>query len=260
MVVIAVILTKDTLFPLLMYSQPFHYNEYITVYPVKMKYVLEFQLYSQAITVRKDSRFPDKQIIKMSYLEFIIYSSIHPELGTNYEFPDLKKYYFYTLNLLNMVCPEHEIRYNTCTGTIYINNFEVTSEVFDDLRRIIILQNDIDFDIDEFLNYDTEKRLKKAQEDLNKNKDKASMEDYIDSLSIALHLSEEEIMNMTIRKFWRFVKRFNLHENYTILKTGECSGMVKFKEPIKHWMVSIDEEDKYSSLKADEQALKSKIG
>ena len=36
--------------------------------------------------------------------------------------------------------------------------------------------------------------------------------------------------------------------------------MVSFKEPIKYWMISLDEDDKYKDLKADEEALKSKIG
>ena len=127
-------------------------------------------------------------------------------------------------------------------------------------RHIIIIQNDIDFDIDEFLNYDTEQRLLKAKKDLNKNDDKASIEDYIDSLVIAMNTTEERIMNMTIRKFWRYIKRYQLHESYTIAKTGECSGMVSFKEPIKHWMVSLEEDDKYKELKTDENELRGKIG
>ena len=141
-----------------------------------------------------------------------------------------------------------------------INDEVITSQIFDDLRRIIIIQNDIDFDIDEFLNYDTEQRLLKAKKDLNKNDDKASIEDYIDSLVIAMNTTEERIMSMTIRKFWRYIKRYQLHESYTIAKTGECSGMVSFKEPIKHWMVSLEEDDKYKELKTDENELRSKIG
>ena len=141
-----------------------------------------------------------------------------------------------------------------------VNDEVITSQIFDDLRRIIIIQNDIDFDIDEFLNYDTEQRLLKAKKDLNKNDDKASIEDYIDSLVIAMNTTEERIMSMTIRKFWRYIKRYQLHESYTIAKTGECSGMVSFKEPIKHWMVSLEEDDKYKDLKTDENELRSKIG
>lgn len=115
----------------------------------------------------------------------------------------------------------------------------------------------IDFDIDEFLNYDTEQKLLKS--DNNHNKDKINIEDYIDSLVIAMHTTEEHIKNMTVRKFWRYIKRYQLYEGYTIAKTGECSGMVSFKEPIKYWMVSLEEDDKYKYLKMDENELKSKI-
>ena len=133
--------------------------------------------------------------------------------------------------------------------------------MFDDLRRIIIIQNDIDFDIDEFLNYDTEQRLLKAQKDSSKNtKDNTpNIEDYIDSLAIVMKMTEKEILNMTIRKFWRYIKRYQLYESYNILKTGECSGMVSFKEPIEYWMSGIESGDKYSSYKSEEQIIKNKI-
>lgn len=152
------------------------------------------------------------------------------------------------------------MKLNQQTNQIIINGEIITPQIFDDLRRIIIIQNDIEFDIDEFLNYDTEQRLLKAQQHIDRDNNKANIEDYIDSLVIAMHTTEDRIMNMTIRKFWRYIKRYNLHENYTIMRTGECSGMVSFKEPIEHWMVSIDENDKYKNLKADENELKRKIG
>ena len=74
-----------------------------------------------------------------------------------------------------------------------------------------------------------------------------------------MNITEDKIMEMTIRKFWRYIKRYQLHENYTIAKTGECSGMVKYKEPIKHWIISLEENDKYEHLKTDEAELKGKI-
>ena len=93
----------------------------------------------------------------------------------------------------------------------------------------------------------------------NSNKDHANIEDYVDSLVIAMNTTENDIMNMTIRKFWRYIKRYQLHEGYTIAKTGECSGMVSFKEPIRHWMISLDQEGRYEEWKADENSLKGKI-
>ena len=253
-------ISKDMLLPNLIYNKPVKYTDKIVLYPVTMNDVISFQLLSQSITVRKNSVFHDKKIIKMTYLDFLLYCLNNVELEQEYNIPELSHYYIYAIQLLQLCCKDADIKINQQTGQIMVNDEIITSQIFDDLRRIIIIQNDIDFDIDEFLNYDTEQRLLKAQKDLDKDKDKANIEDYIDSLVIAMHTTEDRIMEMTIRKFWRYIKRYNLHENYTIMRTGECSGMVSFKEPIKHWMVSLEEDDKYKDLKTDENELRSKIG
>lgn len=251
-------ITKQSLLPYTMYNKPVKYDDYITVYPVTMKDIITFQFLESSITLRKNSIFRDKRIIKMSYLDFLIQSFGNTELEIQYDISGLSQYYYYAIQLLQLCC-KTEIKLVEKTGQFKINNEIVTPKIFDDLRRVIIIQNDIDFDIDEFLNYDTEQRLLRAQNDLNKNENKVSIEDYIDSLIIAMHVTEEYVMNMTIRKFWRYIKRYNLHETYTIAKTGECSGFVKFNEPIKHWMRSLEEDDKYKNLKVDENELRGKI-
>lgn len=258
-VVILVEFNKDTLLPFLIYNSPFKYSENIILYPVTMKDIITFQMLTPSIIIRKDSMFHDKKIIKMTYLDFLFYCLGNEELEKKYQISGLSQYFLYVIQLLKICCIDSNIEI-TQSGQLCINGEIITPKIFDDLRRIIIIQNDIDFDIDEFLNYDTEQRLLKAEHDMIKKQDKANIEDYIDSLVIAMNTTEQYIMNMTIRKFWRYIKRYQLHENYTISKTGECSGLVSFKEPIKHWMVSLDEEDKYKHLKTDEEELKSKIG
>ena len=164
----------------------------------------------------------------MSYWDFLIYCFQNDELEAEYQINGLSQYLLYAIQLLKLCCANANIEILQ-TGQVFINGEAITPQIFDDLRRIIIIQ-------------------------------KANIEDYIDSLIIAMNTTEERIKNMTIRKFWRYIKRFQLHESYTIAKTGECSGMVSFKEPIKHWMISLEEEDKYRHLKADENELKGKIG
>lgn len=252
-------INKDLLFPYVIYNQPFKYDDSITLHPVVMKDILTFQTLSQSIIIRKNSTFHEKQIIKMSYLEFLIYCFGNDNIEEKYKISGLSQYYILAMYLLKLCCPDAEITINEQNGYYIINNEIITPQIFDDLRRIIIIQNDIDFDIDEFLNYDTEQRLLKAQKDLNKDEIRATIEDYIDSLVVAMNTTKEYIKSMTIRKFWRYIKRYQLHERYTITKTGECSGMVSFKDPIKHWMVSLEEEDKYKDLKANENSLKGKI-
>ena len=92
-----------------------------------------------------------------------------------------------------------------------------------------------------------------------KNGESADLEDYIDSLVIALKFTGEQVKELTVRKFWRYVKRINLHEEYEAYRLGQMSGLVTFKEPLKHWMAGIDETDKYDSVITDEGELRSKI-
>ena len=254
-------ISKDTLFPYLIYNKEIKYNEHITLYPIKMKDIITFQQYQMALTLRKDAIFQDKQIIKMGYLEFIKYACRNDELAQKYNMPLLPFYYDFIIGVLQLTCGEDvEIKYNTSTLDFSINDFLVTDEVFDDLRKIIIIQNDIDFDIDEFMNIDTVKALEKAREfEAKKNKEKADIEDYIDSIIIGLKVTEDYVSNLTIRKFWRYIKRINKHEEYEACRSGQMSGMVTFKEPIQHWMTSIEVTDKYENLKTDEEELRSKI-
>ena len=254
-------INKDTLFPYLIYNKEIKYNEHITLYPIKMKDIITFQQYQMALTLRKDAIFQDKQIIKMGYLEFIKYACRNDELAQKYNMPLLPFYYDFIIGILQLTCGEDvEIKYNTSTLDFSINDFLITDEVFDDLRKIIIIQNDIDFDIDEFMNIDTVKALEKAREfEAKKNKEKADIEDYIDSIIIGLKVTEEYVSNLTIRKFWRYIKRINKHEEYEACRSGQMSGMVTFKEPIQHWMTSIEVTDKYENLKTDEEELRSKI-
>lgn len=252
-------INKQILLPNLIYSEPIVYSENITLYPVTMKDVLTFQLLSQSITVRKNSTFREKKLIKMSYMDLLIYCFRKEDIEIKYKISGLASFYIFAMQLLMLCCKNANITISETDGYFIINNELVTPKIFDDLRRIIILQNGIDFDIDEFLNYETEQRLLQAEKDLNKNKDQSNLEDYIDSVAVALNTTEEKIKNMAIRKFWRYFKRYRLHEQYTFLKTGECSGFVKFKEPIKDWVISLDVNDKYGHLKANESELRNKL-
>lgn len=253
------VISKETLYPYLLYNKPIPYDENIILYPITMEHYILFNALVESLTIRKNSIFRSKKIVKMSYLDFLIFSFSNEELENEYNIPNLSKYYIYAVQLLQMCCKNSDVKINQGSLDIYINSEKITPKIFDDIRKIIFIQNDVDYD-DKFLNRETEELLNRAQEKMNRNVDKAEIEDYIDSLIVALNIDENRVMNMTIRKFWRYVNRLQLHENYTICKTGECSGLVKFKEPIRYWMLSIEKSDKYSNLKASEDSVRSKIG
>lgn len=254
-------ITKETLREHLLYDSPVRYTDNITIHPAKMKDIISFNKFYPSITVRKDSIFNDKSIIKMEYLEFLKFSFSNDEFALKYKNPTLPSLFMDVLSLLNIVCVNQEVKVKTDTLKISINNEILTDETFDDLRRIILIQNDIDFDIDEYMNLETLQALEKAADfEREKNGESASLEDYIDSLAISLCVPVDYIKELSIRKFWRYMKRINRNIDYKILKTAEYSGMVKFKSEIPHWTSAIEIEDKYKNLKADENALREKMG
>lgn len=253
-------INENIIYSNLIFNSPVKYSENITIYPVRMENIFDFQQFVQSITVRKDSIFSLKQILKMSYLDFLFYCSNNQELAQEYSLELLPYWYVYAWHLLKLVCIDQEILISETEGAFQINGELITPEKFDDIRKIIIIQNKVNFNIDEFMNYDTEKRLKEAQNIISKqNKEKATIEDYIDSLVISLKLTDEDIKQLTIRKFWRYIDRINMHDDYTIQKTGEMSGMVTFKEPIKHWMNSIQKVNEFENAKMNEEEIRSKV-
>lgn len=259
---IIVEISSQTFYDCLLFNKEIKYNDSITLYPIKMKNILIFQQCQTAFTLRKDSIFRKKEIIKMQYLDFIKYACRNYSLSQQYNLPFLPMYYDYTLQLLKIACGEEsKIIYDQNNLDFTINGIYITNDMFDELRKIILIQNDIDFDVDEFMNIDTLRSLEKAKEfEAKKNKEIADIEDYIDSLVVALKVTENYVSNLTIRKFWRYIKRINKHEEYQSCRSAQMSGMVTFKEPIQHWMTSIEITDKYRNLKTEEEDLRSKIG
>lgn len=250
-------ITKEALYPYLIYNMPIPYTKDLILHPIKMKDILDFNLTKSSILVRKNSTFPVKSIIKMSYLDFLFYCFNNTEFAIKYEMPMLTQYYLYAFRLMQLVFKDQDVIGNSITGGFTINNVEITGDQFDDIRRIIIIQNGIDFDIDEFIHYDTEKKLTSAQDTIEK--ESATIEDYIDSLCLEMHLSEHEIAEMSVRKFWRYIKRIKKRETFTIMKTAECGGMVTFKDPVEYWMTELDVNDKFENVKTDSQTIKQMV-
>lgn len=260
--VVAVEINHQALYPSLIFDKEIRYNDQITLYPVKVKNIIQFQECQQAITLRKDAIFHEKELIRMPYFSFIKHAYRDFELAQKYGILFLPIYYDFILRLLQIVCGDDStITYDENSLDVFLNGQLITDEIFDDLREIIIIQNEIDFDMNEFMNIDTVKALEHAREfEAKKNGDKVDIEDYIDSLVIALNVTDEYVSSLSIRKFWRYIKRVNKYDEYRSLHSAEMTGMVTFKEPLHHWMTSINIQDKYKELKADETKVRGIAG
>ena len=132
----------------------------------------------------------------------------------------------------------------------YMANDLFTIHTFDDndfeeIKKIICYLNDIDDTI-----YDSkwEAELKKTSDimaKLNRQNNPPEFEDLVDAVAFSLHKLPCEIMNMTVRRFDRYLDLEIEKENYRICKQAELSG-TEFKTPLKHWLRAYKPKGRYS--------------
>jgi len=222
----------------------------LSIHPVLVSEYFEFFNAINCLTIEKD-KIPDVKIISMSYLDFLfdkikndkqdgeIYSSMLVEI----------------VRLCLKVEPEN-FKYINNNGkiTLIINNVEINKKEFDLLKRIICYQNTPDYD-DSYINPELKEALDEADRLKNDSRitGSCSLERQIVCIMASTSYKKEDIMNMPIRKFILLLQIIDSKLHYEIYKTGECSGMVSFKQPITHWMYyknnKFDSLIKYDSFK-----------
>lgn len=246
------------------YDLPVPYRG-INIYPVLVKDYLLFNLYSGCLTIDKNS-IPDPNIISMSYLEYIYY--------TTTKNPEETPYLFWLDRLLSLCIKEDEsflkvsdsiqrYGYNEKNRPFFkIGENIFLSEDFDDIKEIIAQQNMVEL-VDENISKEVRDSLDKAREFKRKisGSKSTSVEDYIISLSLVTGWSLEYIYSLTIRKFLMSIKRADNLLHYKIYLNASMSGMVQFKDTsfIKHWLTNLDDSEKYGDVSIDLQEIEDKI-
>jgi hypothetical protein len=248
----------------LTYDLPISHKN-IKIYPVTVKDYLLFNVYSQCLTIDKNS-IPDPKIISMTYMEYIF--RITEENPIDYP------YLIWYDRLLHMCLKEEDTfekieesikryRYDKKGKPIFtIREETYTSDDFDEIKKIIAEQNLVEL-IDENISKEVRDSMEKAREFKRKlsGEKTASVEDYIIALSIATGSTLEYIYSLTIRKFIKSIRRMDNLIHYKIYLASSMSGMVEFKDKsfIKHWLTSLDDEDKYGDVTVSLQDMQDKV-
>ena len=143
-----------------------------------------------------------------------------------------------------------------------LNNIQYTASDFDNIVKIIFEQNSIK-PIDETIQKEIRDALEQAEQfKMRQNNQKiCSLEEQMICVLISTSLKMNDIYALTIRKFEKILERVDAKLHYQIYLSASMSGMVKFenKDVIKHWMSDLSKSDKYSDVKVDMDAMRSKI-
>lgn len=228
----------------------------LLLYPVRMKDYLLFQTLVQCLMLEKNS-IPDKKIIKMSYLEYML--SIDNEDNP---------YAMLFAGLLQLVLGKKDdvefgISYGNLNNkpTFEIDGQTYTSEDFDSLREIITEQNYVEL-VDETIQKSVRDKMEETRRYRQKiNGDKvAGLEDQIVAVAVYTGWELEKIYELTIRKFMKALLRANQLIMSNIYLTASMSGFVEFKDKsvLKSWLTDLENDDKFKdTVSVDE--LQSKV-
>lgn len=146
---------------------------------------------------------------------------------------------------------------------IQIKDEFYSSDDFDQIRKIILEQNDVE-QIDENIKKEVRDELDALQSKLSKLTSSVKMCDFEDQmicLSVSVGFTLDQIKDMTIRKFKKYIARIDNKLTYEIFKPPMLSGFITSKDknfPL-HWMADLSSDNKYSNIFVDEDEIKSKI-
>ena len=166
-------------------------KEKIMIYPVKLKDSEIFFSSCGILSIDKNS-LSDVKIIQMSYLQFLIEKYLLDDINKQ----RLLNIFILCLNqnMLNIFIDNN--------GKPYIKNMEneaiITAKDFEDIRRIILYQNILNFD-DGYINPDIKQAMNEQDELKSKNIENISLERKIAIISSHTGINKKEQLEMTLR-------------------------------------------------------------
>ena len=206
----------------------------LLLYPVSIRKINKFLQSSSVIRIQKEY-IPDKEIIKMSYLKFLMTNidKEKEEYGESLTF-DL-------LALCFMICmriEEISIRLfidEDGKAKLILNGVEIDENEFDYLRKLILYQNLPNYD-DELMNPDLKNDLEQSDKIKNGGEETEDFEHLIANLVIGTGMNIDDVKNLPIRKFYIIGQVMDRKLHYSIYKQASVGGFVEFKQPITHYL------------------------
>lgn len=217
----------------LTFDDPIDYKG-LLLYPVSIRKINKFLQSSSVLRIQKEY-IPDKEIIKMSYLKFLMTNidKEKEEYGESLTF-DL-------LALCFMICmriEEISIRLfidEDGKAKIILNDVEINENDFDYLRKLILYQNLPNYD-DELMNPDLKNDLEQVDKIKNGGEETEDFEHLIANLVVGTGMNIDDVKNLPIRKFYIIGQVMDRKLHYSIYKQASVGGFVEFKQPITHYL------------------------
>lgn len=268
---------KDFIEPYVTFDKPIPYKD-LYIYPIMMEDIFKFESSVGILNIEKN-KIPDIQVIQMSYLQFLLEIILGDKANNQkaveilslcfglketeiYEGFPKNELLFQKLDDGSIVFFENGwnikfVRDSKNKVTLYIDEVEINSQEFDEIRKIIMFQNIIGYD-DEYVSDDVKKVIDDYYAIKNKGLVNPSIEDKMSALTAMIGITKNQIIKMTYREFENTFK-FAMDKNeYQIGRTAELSGNVKFDKPVDHWVYK-RKKNRYADIFGSVESVTDKI-
>lgn len=201
----------------------------VTISPVSVEDSEMFLSWMDIISIDKNA-LNDVQYISMSYLEFLITSLIVKAPK------EVSKYTILKLASILRLClgweGEINIGYNERKKPVLLyKDIVVSTKQFEDIRRIILYQNLLDFD-DSYVNPDIKQAMAEVDEIKSKGIDYPNLERKMAIITAHTGLSKAEQMKMTYRSHTALMKEVYGEVDYLSARIGVMVGNMFSKNKI----------------------------
>ena len=227
----------------------------VQFYPILLKDTQVQKLFYHIFQYPK-SYIPNKKILKMSYLKYLLYAieySIEPKgdairkgLTEILKYSTKKEKVEFKFTRLDI--PGDDIDdIDRLSITLHIGDVHFTEQDFDIIREIILKQNGMSVEYVEEFNVELEERLKFSGNDLGD----VSFEEQIVTFCCLLRCTVHDILDYTIYQFKIHFERLMMLANYELYAPLETSGAISTKTGEKittHFMMHIGKKGRYSSI------------
>ena len=235
-------------------------NKEILIYPINIKDSELFLSSIDIISVDKNSS-SNPNHISMSYLDFLVSVFIFSDDSKVSEFSKIKLAFLLSTCLKWTEQKEIQIVVDDKKRSkIIYKDYEIQSKQFEDIRRIILYQNLIDFD-DSYINPDVKEAINELEKMKSKNIEVPNMERKMAIITAHTGISKQSQMEMTYRSHTALFKEVYGEVDYCTVRTAALIGNMfsKKKNEIEDWIYK-KKQDKYSKYFTSQEKYSESMG
>jgi len=232
----------------------------INLYPILLK-DLKYQDLFYQIFAHPKNYIPNVEILKSSYLKFLIYvlSSVFGDNGTEVILA-LKKLMTYITK-----SEEIELLYkqkddlkgiDSIDLFLKVNDIIFNEDDFEAIREIILQQNNMSIEYVESYNPELEDALRF----INKDNADLSLSDQVFTFAVIMKIGLSEVQGYSLFQFSNLMEKLLTLKEYDLYKPLLVSGQVTLKSgEIKHYLYhSMNKKNRYDSILIDKDSFMEK--